>query len=76
MASLAAGYGLKLIKEDMARGKNIASASLYKALYDHERKDNESALASIDLGLNCKDLDFSTYNKLISLYDNLSMKIQ
>lgn len=76
MASLAAGYGLKLIKEDMARGKNIARASLYKALYDHERKDNESALASIDLGLNCKDLDFSTYNKLISLYDNLSMKIQ
>lgn len=71
MASIAAGYGLKLINEDMAKGKNIARASLYKALYDCERNDKDSAIASIDLGLNCKDLDFSTYNKLISLYESL-----
>ena len=73
MASIAAGYGLALIKKDMAKGKNIARASLYKALYYFERKDKESAIASIDLGLNCKDLDFSTYNKLISLYDSLKL---
>ena len=71
MASIAAGYGLKLISNDMAKGKNIARASLYKALYFYERKDKDSAVASIDLGLNCKDLDFSTYNKLINLYESL-----
>ena len=72
MASIAAGYGLKLIKEDMSRGKHIARASLYKALYDVESGDKESAIATIDLGLNCKDLDFSTYNKLVSLYDTIN----
>ena len=71
MASIAAGYGLKLIKEDMNRGKHIARASLYKALYDYERGDKDSAFASIDVGLNCKDLDYSTYNKLVSLYNSL-----
>ena len=73
MASVAAGYGIKLINQDMARGKHISRACLYKALYDYERGDKESAVASIDVGLNCKDLDFSTYNKLVSLYDNLKI---
>ncbi len=72
MASIAAGYGLKHLKLDMSKGKNIARASLYKALYDSERGDKDSAIAAIDLGLNCKDLDVSTYNKLTTLYDNLS----
>ena len=73
MASIAAGYGLKLINQDMSRGKHISRACLYKALYDYERGDKDSAIASIDVGLNCKDLDFSTYNKLVSLYDNLKI---
>ena len=73
MASVAAGYGLKAINDDMAKGKNIARASLYRALYYCERKEKESAVASIDLGLNCKDLDFSTYNKLVTLYDSLKL---
>ena len=73
MASIAAGYGIKAINDDMAKGKNIARASLYKALYFCERKDKEAAVASIDLGLNCKDLDFSTYNKLVTLYDSLKL---
>lgn len=71
MASIAAGYGLKLINEDMAKGKHLARASLYKALYDYERGDKDSAIASIDVGMNSKDLDYSTYNKLVSLYDSL-----
>ena len=71
MASTAAGYGLKLINEDMAKGKHIARASLYKALYDYERGDKDSAIATIDVGMNCKDLDYSTYNKLVSLYESL-----
>ena len=71
MASISAGYGLKLINEDMSKGKNLARACLYKALYDYERKDTDAAIAKIDLGLNCKDLDYSTYNKLVSLYENL-----
>ena len=57
----------------MVKGKNIARASLYKALYYCERKEKESAVASIDLGLNCKDLDISTYNKLVTLYDSLKL---
>lgn len=73
IASIAAGYGLKAINEDMAKGKNIARASLYRALYFCERKEKEEAVASIDLGLNCKDLDFSTYNKLVTLYDSLKL---
>ncbi len=73
MAAIAAGYGLKLINQDISRGKHISRACLYKALYEYERGDKESAVASIDVGLNCKDLDFSTYNKLVSLYDNLKI---
>ncbi len=73
IASVAAGYGLKSINDDMAKGKNLARASLYKALYYCERKEKESAVASIDLGLNCKDLDISTYNKLVTLYDSLKL---
>lgn len=73
MASIAAGYGLKSIKDDMAKGKNLARASLYRALYFCERKEKEEAVASIDLGLNCKDLDVSTYNKLVTLYNSLKL---
>jgi tetratricopeptide (TPR) repeat protein len=73
MASVAAGYGLKSINDEMAKGKNIARASLYKALYYCERKEKEEAVASIDLGLNCKDLDISTYNKLVTLYNSMKL---
>lgn len=73
LASVAAGYGVTSIKCEMSKGKALARASLYLALYDYERGDKESAIASIDLGLNCRDLDRSTYEKLISLYDNLNL---
>ena len=71
MAATAAGYGVKILKEEMSKGKGLSRASLYLALYNYERGDKESALASVDIGINSKDLDRSTYKKLVGLYENL-----
>ena len=61
----------KVLKEEMSKGKGLSRASLYLALYNYERGDKESALASVDIGINSKDLDRSTYKKLVGLYENL-----
>ncbi len=71
MAATAAGYGVKLLKEEMSKGKSLSRASLYMALYNYERGDKDSAIASVDIGMNSKDLDRSTYKKLIGLYESL-----
>ena len=73
LASVAAGYGVKIIKSEMSKGKGLSRASLYLALYGYECGDRESAMAFIDLGFNCRDLDQATYKKLAYLYDALTL---
>ena len=72
MAATAAGYGLKLLNDEIACGRNVARASLYMALYHYECGDKEAAIASVNAGLDDKKLDRATYNKLVTLYDSLA----
>ncbi len=71
LAATAAGYGMKLLNEEIASGKNIARASLYTALYYNERGDKDSAMNSVTKGLTASNMEHSTYNKLVTLYDSL-----
>ena len=71
LAATAAGYGMKLLNEEIASGKNVARASLYTALYYNERGDKDSAMNSVTKGLTASSMERSTYNKLVTLYDSL-----
>jgi cytochrome c-type biogenesis protein CcmH/NrfG len=70
-ASIAAGFGLKALQDELSRNPYSSRANLYLALYHFERKEFTDAARAVKAGLN-GDVDRGTGKRLTALLNSLN----
>lgn len=70
-AAIAAGFGLKAIRDELQRNPNSGRANLYLALYFFERNEFTQANSAVSLGLK-GDSERGTRKRLTALLDSLN----
>lgn len=69
-SALAAGFGLKALREELKKNPQSGRANLYLALYHFERRDEASARAHVEAGLKAQ-AEASTRRHLRLLYSKV-----